>query len=237
MSFTVDILRYTDPDRKNLAHAAAVYLGKDDVDNIKRPIGIMKKRHALAIFRGESVRFEFQTSKVIYDHLITYTTADMRACAGLRANKAFEFVPPSEDDDPVYVAIATQSLEAYHKLIQGIDPLTEEPSKRKRLQAARSILPMGMKIRYEFQFNFVTLITIFQQRIWTPGAQQDTFEVVHDMWIKVRDMDPELWDAVHDMFGPEEIGWQHARDKIKKKDPELYQTIISTYGGIKTMWD
>lgn len=236
MSNSIKLLRYSDPDRLSLAHAAAVYLGKEDTDNIRRPLTIMKKRHALAIFRGESARFEFETSKVVYDHLITYTTADMRACAGLRANRAYEFVPPAEDDDPIYAEVAAAAIETYNKLIDGIDPNTEEPQKKKRLQAARSILPMSMKIKYEFQFNFLTLIHIFQQRIWTPGAQQDTFEVVKKMWDLVHAKDPILWDTVYEMFGPEEVKWQHARTLLKKKEPELYAKILAEYGNIKTMW-
>jgi thymidylate synthase ThyX len=232
----ITLLRYTDPERKNLAHAAAVYLGKPDTDNIRRPLTIMKKRHALAIFRGESCRFEFETSKVVYDHLITYTTADMRACAGLRANEAAEFMPPAEDDDPVFSEIAAFAFEKYKDLIRGIDPLTQDPQKKKRLQAARSILPMSTKIKYEFQFNFLTLITIFQQRIWTPGAQEDTKQVVQAMWEIVHSQDPELWSTVFDEFGPEEQGWIHSRQKLKKEDPQLYKFILEQYGKIKTMW-
>lgn len=234
---SVELIRYTDPERLHLARAAAVYLGKKDVDNIKRPISIMKKRHALAIFRGESARFHFKTSKVVYDHLITYTTADMRACAGLRANKPAKFIPPAEDDDSVYASIAREAFTHYHNLISGIDPITEDPIKRKRLQAARSILPMSVEIEYEFQFNFLTLITIFQQRIWTPGAQLDTKQVVQKMWEQVHAQDPYLWDTVKEMFGPEEIAWQHARQSIKKYDPALYELILRAHGKIDSMWD
>lgn len=234
---SVKLTRYTDPERKFLARAAAVYLGKQDIDNVRRPISIMKKRHALAIFRGESARFHFKTSKVVYDHLITYTTADMRACAGLRANKPAKFIPPAEDDDSVYADIAREAFDNYYKLVDGIDPATGDVQQRKRLQAARSILPMSVELEYEFQFNLLTLIHIFQQRLWTPGAQLDTKEVVASMWLQVWDQDRELWDAVKQMFGPEEIAWQHARDKIQKKDPELYQKILEEYGNIGTMWD
>jgi thymidylate synthase ThyX len=220
-----------------LARAAAVYLGKDDIDNIRRPLTIMKKRHALAIFRGESARFEFETSKVVYDHLITYTTADMRACAGLRANEAYEFVPPVEDDDPIYAGIAKATFRSYKALISGINPFTMDEQKKKRMQAARSILPIGVKIKYQFQFNFLTLITIFQQRIWTPGAQQDTKEVAEILYQLVREQDSELWDTVYEMFGPEEIGWQHARMKMRKEEPDLYKALLLKYGNIKTMWD
>lgn len=233
----ITLLRYTDPTREHLARAAAVYLGKEDVDNIKRPISIMRKRHALAIFRGESARFEFETSKVIYDHLITYTTADMRACAGLRANKAVEFVPPAEDDDPIYSVMGQGAMDNYNYLVNGIDPETGDKMKRKRLQAARSVLPTSVKIRYQFQFNFLTLITMFQQRIWTPGAQLDTFQAVQAIWELVHAQDPELWDAVKEEFGPEEIAWIQVRKKLKQKDPALYAELMGTYGKLKSMWD
>lgn len=233
----VELTRYTDPDRLHLARAAAVYLGKSDVDNVRRPISIMKKRHALAIFRGESCRFHFKASKVVYDHLITYTTADMRACAGLRANKPAKFIPPAEDADPIYNSLADSAFDNYNFLVDGIDPATRDKQKRKRLQAARSILPMSVELEFEFQFNFLTLINIFQQRLWTPGAQLDTHRVVSSMWRLVRDCDPELWDAVADMFGPEEIAWQHARDSIRKKDPALYNLILQAHGKIDTMWN
>lgn len=237
MGNKVKLLRYTDPDRLHLARAAAIYLGKADEDNVRRPISIMRKRHALAIFRGESARFEFETSKVVYDHLITYTTADMRACAGLRANRAYEFVPPAEDDDPIYAQIAAQAFDAYNKLVDGIDPKTNDPQKKKRLQAARSILPIGVKIRYQFQFNFLTLIHMFQQRIWAPGAQMDTYEVVMKMYELLYEQDPELWAAVYEEFGPEELQWIQARAKVKKDDPELFAQIMHKYGRIHSMWD
>lgn len=235
--FSLKLLRYTDPDRLYLARAAAIYLGKSDIDNIKRPLSIMKKRHALAIFRGESARFEFETSKVVYDHLITYTTADMRACAGLRANEATEFVPPAEDrNDDIYAFIAERTLDEYHHLVRGIDPLTKDKQKRKRLQAARAILPVSVKIKYEFQFNFLTLITIFQQRLWTPGAQKDTKEVVSDMWTLVCAEDPELWYTVYDLFGVEALEWQTARERIRKQNPTLYAEILDQYGKQSDMW-
>lgn len=234
---SIELTRYTDPLRLHLARAAAVYLGKDDIDNIRRPITIMKKRHAMAIFRGESARFHFKTSKVVYDHLITYTTADMRACGGLRANKAAKFIPPAEDDDSVYADIAREAFRNYDALVEGIDPATGDVAKRKRLQAARSILPMSVELEYEFQFNFLTLITMFQQRLWTPGAQLDTKEAVAQMWLLVWDQDRELWDAVKDMFGPEELAWQHARQSIKKKDPALYNLILEAHGKMSSMWD
>jgi thymidylate synthase ThyX len=228
MANKITLLRYTDPERINLAEAAAVYLGKSDTGNIRRPLTIMKKRHALAIFRGEICRFEFETSKVVYDHLITYTTADMRACAGLRANEAFEFVPPAEDgdDELIYKEIAAYAFDQYKKLIRGIDPNTDDPIKKKRLQAARSILPMSTKIKYQFQFNFLTLINIFQQRIWTPGAQLDTAYVVHDMWELVKEQDPELWSTVYEEFGPEEQSWIQVRKKLKREDPQLFDHLM-----------
>jgi hypothetical protein len=57
------------------------------------------------------------------------------------------------------------------------------------------------------------------------------------MFYKVRENDPELWDAVYDEFGPEEISWIQCRKKIKKDDPELFKQIMTKYGKLKSMWD
>lgn len=234
----VELVRYSDPDRRYLAEAAAVYLGKPDRDNVKRPLSIINKEHTLAIFRGESVRFIFKTSKVVYDHLITYTTANMRACGGLRANEATVFVPPVEDSDPIYAEIGNKHLANYQSLVKGIDPNTDDPIKKKRLQAARSVAPMSVELEYMFEFNFATLIeSIFPQRLWVPGAQQDTKEVVQVMYDLVHEQDPELWDMIYEKYGPEYQAWKTARSKMKKKDPELYERIIKEYGGMKSMWD
>lgn len=236
--FEVSLIRYSDPDRKSLAHAAAVYLGKSDTDNVRRPLNIMKKGDTLAIYRGEHARFEFRTSKVVYDHLITYTTQNMRACGGLRANEANVFVPPAEDNDPIYKEIGEKHLQNYQKLIHGINPDSEDPIEKKRLQAARSVAPISVQLHYVFEFNFATLIeAIFPQRIWTPGAQQDTREVVQKMFELVHEQDPELWDLAYEMYGPEAQAWKKVRQKLKKEDPELFQQIMEKYGVMKSMWD
>jgi hypothetical protein len=238
VTFDVKLIRYSDPERKYLAHAAAVYLGKPDIDNINRPLNIMKKGDTLAIFRGESARFEFRTTKIVYDHLITYTTANMRACGGLRANEATVFVPPAEDDDPIYKQLGEKHLQAYRDLVHGIHPETQDPQKKKRLQAARSIAPMSVQLHYIFEFNFATLIeAIFPQRIWTPGAQLDTKQVVQRMFELVREQDPELWDLAYELYGPEAQAWKRARLKLKKENPELFKKIMDEYGSVKSMWD
>ncbi len=237
-NFSVKLVRYTDPARLSLAHAAAVYLGKPDTNNIKRPLNIIKKGDTLAIFRGESARFEFSTSKVVYDHLITYTTINMRACGGLRANEATVFVPPAEDDDPVYQELGEEHLANYRKLVHGIDPQTEDPIHKKRLQAARSIAPVSVQLHYLLDFNFTTLIeSVFPQRIWSPGAQLDTRQVVQTMYSLIREQDPELWDLVYEYYGPEAHAWKRLRMKLKQERPELYEQLLKEYGVIRSMWD
>lgn len=237
-NFSVRLVRYSDPDRRSLAHAAAVYLGKTDTDNVKRPLSIIKKGDTLAIFRGESARFEFFTSKVVYDHLVTYTTLNMRACGGLRANEATVFVPPAEDDDPVYRELGEAHLNAYRKLVRGIDPHTDDAREKKRLQAARTIAPISVQLHYLLDFNFTTLIEgVFPQRIWSPGAQLDTRQVVQSMFDQVQAVDPELWDLIHDHYGPEAYAWKRMRVKIRREQPELYERLLKEYGGVRSMWD
>jgi hypothetical protein len=235
----ITLERYTDPDRKSLAKSAAVYLGKTDYDNIKRPLGIIRQHHTLAIFRGEHARFHFKdVSKVVYDHLITYTTAEMRACGGLRANEAQVFIPPVEDNDPIYAQIGMSHLRDYSNLVHGIDPNTDDPIKKKRLQAARSVAPTSVGLTFMFQWNFATLIeAIFPQRLWTPGAQPDTRAVVQTMFDLVREQDLELWDLVYEMYGPESQSWKQLRRKLKKENFDLYKEIMQKYGNMKSMWD
>lgn len=232
------LVRYSDPDRRSLAHAAAVYLGKPDTENVKRPLSIIKKGDTLAIFRGESARFELHTSKVVYDHLITYTTLNMRACGGLRANEATVFVPPLEDQDPIYKELGERHLQAYQQLVHGIDPQSEDPIAKKRLQAARTIAPMSVELHYLLDFNLATLIeSVFPQRIWSPGAQMDTREVVQQMYTLIHDQDPELWDLVFEMYGPEAHAWKRMRTKLKREDPALYNSLLQDYGAVRSMWD
>jgi len=234
----VTLIRYTDPDRRSMAHAAAVYLGKPDTDNIKRPLSIIKKGDTLAIFRGESARFEFFTSKIVYDHLITYTTLNMRACGGLRANEATVFVPPLEDEDPIYRELGERHLHAYQQLVHGIDPQTEDAISRKRLQAARTVAPMSVQLHYLLDFNLATLIeAVFPQRIWSPGAQLDTREVVQQMFNLIREQDPELWDLIYDHYGPEAHAWKRLRARLRREDPVLYERLLRDYGAVKSMWD
>ncbi|PWI57924.1 FAD-dependent thymidylate synthase [Sulfoacidibacillus thermotolerans] len=236
--FQVKLLRYTDPDRRSLAHAAAVYLGKEDVDNVKRPLSIIRKGDTLAIFRGESARFEFYTSKVVYDHLITYTTLNMRACGGLRANEATVFIPPGEDSDPIYQQLGEAHLSAYRQLVHGLDPQTEDPIAKKRLQAARYIAPVSVQLHYVLDVNFATLIeAMFPQRIWSPGAQYDTRKVVQEMFRLVHEQDPELWDLVYEYYGPEAYAWKRLRSKLKRERPELFDQIMKEFGGVRSMWD
>jgi hypothetical protein len=238
--YGVTLVRYSDPDRKSLAHAAAVYLGKPDTDNTRRPLTMIKKRDALTIFRGESARFEFRTSKVVFDHLVRYSTLNMVACGGLRANLATEFVVPPEilgtPMEDLVRGIGNDSLEIYRALAGGIDPETQEPTEKLRLQAARSVAPMSVKLHYVMEFNFGTLIeAVFPQRIWTPGAQLDTRLVVEEMYSHVFGQDPELWGLIYDYYGPEFQTWVRAFQKMKKDDPAGVQAILDKYP-VKSMW-
>jgi hypothetical protein len=257
----VKLLRYSDPDRLSLAKASAIFLGKPDEDNIKRPLNLLRQKHK-SIFRGEHVRFEFWTSKIVYDHLITYTTANVRACAGLRANQATDFVVPLEvvgtELESVIESKGIEHLNDYNALVEGVDPETKDPIKKARLQAARAIAPTSVQLHYIFEFNFLTLMeSIFPQRIWEPGAQPDTKEVVRMMWELVREQDPELWDTARDVFGEEAIAWDKLRHTLKKKgitleeirtvlekydDPHgnelnVVSILLQEYGKQKSMWD
>lgn len=118
-TFTIILTRYSDPDRSNLARNAAIYLGKKDRDNIKRPLNILRDGHVTAIFRGEHAEFEFiDVSKEVYDHIITYTTANMRATGGNRALVSNDFTMPSDrmKDEARVKAAINDSMSNYTHL-------------------------------------------------------------------------------------------------------------------------
>lgn len=235
---TVKLIRYSDPDRSSLAYAAAVYLSKLDMDNIKRPLSMIRKGDTLAIFRGEYARFEFRTSKTVYDHLITYTTANMRACGGLRGNRADRFIPPVGDSDSLIQTVGEQHLRDYQDLVDGVNPLTGEAIKPKKKENARSVAPIDVELHFIFEFNFATLIeSMFPQRIWTPGAQGDTKMIVQEMYELVHDVDPELWGMAEEYYGTEAQAWKLVRHKLKRDNPKMLNELLSSYGVLTSMWN
>lgn len=254
-TFRIMMNRYTDPERLNLARNAAIYLGKKDRDNIKRPLRIIRDGHVPAIFRGESVEFEFvDVSKEVYDHIITYTTANMRATGGNRALASKDFTMPGDkmkNEQDVENAINNSMLN-YNYLLHN----------KETKQIARSAMPIAAKMNpFVFQFNFVTLgESVFKQRIWEKGAQSNTAKVVQGMFELCKHMDEDLWNEFYEYHGTPAVQWEEVRKKIKKegltvgqlfdelhevvKDPErgqngnklLVDYLVERSGGLKSMW-
>lgn len=246
-TFIVKMNRYSDPDRINLARNAAIYLGKKDRDNIRRPLSIIRKGHVPAIFRGEMVEFEFiDVSKEVYDHLCTYTTANMRAAGGNRALRSRDFTNPSDKmKNSTFVDHnINRSMENYRELLES----GETP------QVARSAMPVGAMLNnFTFQFNFLTLgESVFRQRIWEKGAQGNTVKVVKAMFELCAAMDKELWDTFYEYRGTPTLEWTQVRTKIKKekltieqfieeleiqnRDTLLIDYLVERSGKLETMW-
>lgn len=250
-TFIIKMHRYTDPERLNLARNAAIYLGKKDRDNIRRPLSIVRQGHVPAIFRGEAVEFEFiGVSKEVYDHLITYTTANMRATGGNRALTSDDYTLPSDKvKDPEFVKSQIEGSMRYYKnmLDKGETP-----------QVARSAMPISAKLNpFVFQFNFLTLgESVFKQRIWEKGAQGNTVKVVQGMFELCAAIDKDLWDTFYEYRGTPALEWEQVRTKLKKKpltmqdikdtinDPEsdikwdesISDYLVRNYGQLKSMW-
>src|SRR5699024_7025261 len=230
-TFSIVMHRYSDPDRLNAARNAAIYLGKGDRDNIKRPLSIIRMGHVPEVFRGEMVEFEFiDVSKEVYDHLITYTTRNMRVAGGNRALTSDGYTMPS--DRMKWTSLVDSSIELsmfnYSSLLQN----GESP------QVARSAMPIAAKMNpFVYQFNFVTLMHIFNQRLWQRGAQGNTVKVVKGMYELVNSVDPELWETVRESMGEEMEDWKEVRKRLKKDQPRLYEKWIEDYGQRKSMWD
>jgi hypothetical protein len=248
-TFTINLTRYSDPDRMNLARNAAIYLGKPDRDNIRRPLSIIRQGHVPEIFRGEYAEFEFiNVSKEVYDHIATYTTRNMRVAGGNRALTSDDYTPPSDkikNAGHVLSAI-DDSMENYKSLLES----GETP------QVARSAMPVAAKMNaFVFQFNFLTLMqSLFNQRIFQKGAQGNTVKVVRGMWDLVFAKDPELWDAAYEYFGPPAVEWRNVGQKMKKITVDelinelmghsehhgktrAFDGLCMIFGEEKTMWD
>lgn len=252
-TFRIVMNRYSDPDRLNLARNAAIYLGKSDRDNIRRPLRILRDGHVTAIFRGENVEFEFiDVSKEVYDHIITYTTANMRAAGGNRALVSSDYTMPSDrmkNPDMIKNNIE-KSMAAYKESLDG----------KESRQVARSAMPIAAKMNpFVFQFNFVTLgESVFKQRIWEKGAQSNTAKVVQGMYELCKKMDNDLWEAFYQHKGTPVVAWGEVRKRLQKEqltineliqelsnldeevsqngDKNIVDYLIERSGGLTSMW-
>lgn len=219
-TFRIVLNRYSDPNRLNLARNAAIYLGKSDRNNIRRPLNIIREGHVTMIFRGEMAEFEFiDVSKEAYDHVVTYQTANMRAAGGNRALKSDDWTMPSDRmKDEVHVGLAIDgSMNNYKWLLeQGETP-----------QVARSAMPIAVKMNpFVYQFNFVTLgESLFKQRIWEKGAQGNTVKVVRGMHELCCAMDPELWETFYQYKGTPAIEWAETGKRLNKKKMTMGQLV------------
>lgn len=248
-TFIIRLTRYSDPDRLNLARNAAIYLGKNDRDNIRRPLSIIRQGHVPAIFRGEMAEFEFiGVSKEVYDHIITYTTANMRATGGNRALTSDDFTMPSDKvKDPEFVRKQIEkSMASYEEMLDA----GETP------QVSRSAMPISANLNpFVYQFNFLTLgESVFKQRIWEKGAQGNTVKVVQGMFALCSAMDKDLWDTFYEYKGEPALEWAQVRTKLKREkltiedlanlfrdNPEcgnelVHEYLAKTYGQLKSMW-
>lgn len=231
-TFRINMHRYSDPDRLNAARSAAVYLGKADRDNVRRPLRIIKDGHVPMVFRGEMAEFEFvDVSKEVYDHLITYSTLNMRVAGGNRALTSDSYTTPSDKVKEQYRVEGRirMSMNNYEALLES----GETP------QVARAAMPIAAKLNpFILQFNLLSLMeSVFPQRIWTKGAQGNTVKVVQGMWKLVHSADPDLWDIVYRHYGPEAQAWKLMLHRISKEDPKLIKELFKKYGQQTSMWE
>jgi hypothetical protein len=219
-TFQIVLRRYSDPDRLNAARNAAIYLGKKDRDNTRRPLSILRQGHVPEVFRGEYAEFEFvDVSKEVYDHLVTYTTRKMRVTGGNRALTSNDYTLPSDkvkDIEAVHYYV-NESMNNYKELLeQGETP-----------QVARAAMPTAAKMNpFVYSFNFVTLGTaFFKQRIWEKGAQGNTVKVVKGMYELCEYMDTDLWETFYEWYGEPATEWVEIRRKLKKQRLTIGQLI------------
>lgn len=219
-TFEIILRRYSDPQRLNLARNAAIYLGKSDRDNIRRPLSIIRQGHVPEIFRGEMAEFEFVgVSKEVYDHIITYTTRNMRATGGNRALVSDDYTVPSDKmKNPLMVE---------HKIQQSMLNYKELLDMGETKQVARAAMPTSAKMNnFVYQFNFLTLgESLFKQRIWEKGAQGNTVKVVQGMYELCAHIDKELWDTFYEYKGTPALEWAEVRNRLNKKQLTMHQLV------------
>lgn len=224
--WTIELTRYTDPDRLNLADTAATYLCKSDTDNIRRPLSIIRKRDTLAIFRGEFAEFKYhKVPKQVYDHLVTYQTLNMRVAGGNRANISEGYTVPvdkTKDHTRVEYELAT-AMENYKRLAEEETP-----------QVARAIQPVNAHMPlFKLQWNFQTIIqSLLPQRIWTKGAQGLTRMCVEDMFTLLKAQDSELWMTAEEYYGSHRHEWDKVQTKLRTKEVSVGELI-----GMLEEWD
>jgi hypothetical protein len=224
-TFQIILRRYSDPERLNAARNAAIYLGKKDRDNVRRPLSILRQGHVPEVFRGEYAEFEFvDVSKEVYDHLVTYTTRKMRVAGGNRALTSDNFTVPS--DRMKHPSLVTEGIRASMDNYKYLLELGETP------QVARSAMPTAAKLNpFVYSFNFVTLGTaFFKQRIWEKGAQGNTVKVVKGMYELCEYMDAELWETFYEWYGEPATEWVEIRRKLKKQRLTIGQLIEKLHG-------
>lgn len=244
----VELVQYTDPGRKNLAEIAAIYLGKGDKDNLKRPLRLIRAKED-SFLKSQLARFRYRTSLATYGHLVTYTQAkgiiplDLRAARGFRASKAQDVYIPADAKNPDLVRQKIhEALKAYQDLLDA----GEKP------QVARYALPQGAMIEFTMSWSFLLLAKhFFPDRLWLPGAAPETRLVAQKMWDLVFKEDPELWGTIWETYGPyrrreeKAMDWLDSSDisthelaqkMLEEPDERAYTWLIESHGKLTSMW-
>ena len=224
-------LRQTDAGGLSSAFSAALYLAKyDDAANTDRLRRMVDAGHSFEPLRGESISFLFVgVGKPTYDHLVTYTIRQRRVCGGMRANPPWGYTVPHEAKDKLRIA---------QEMALAVERYTALVSDGEQPQAARSILPAGI-ILPPFQLDFseeALSKNIFKQRVWEPGAQGETKEIVSDMLECCKALNPEKWGMLERAI-TEPIKHHRVMKGIRKRNPDMYARLFDDYDTPeKTMW-
>lgn len=211
-------LRSTDRGRLVSAFKAGLYLGKyHDLGNRTRFLKRMvAAEHSYEPIRGETVLFLFVgVGKPVYDHLVTYSVGRVtRIAAGQRANLPWGYEVPAEARDPErYVRENVPRLRQL--LLEVLEEKSGEP-----MQALRSAYPVGYVMPpFLLEFGEEALIkNVFRQRLFEPGAQGATAEVVRDMLDCVFALDREKWEVLFDYHGPHVQRWRRAMRRLRDEE-------------------
>jgi hypothetical protein len=234
------------------------HLYKSPKFNPELPL-VLIKREEDHFLRSVDFEFEFYTPLWVRDHFFTYTTLNARVTAGMRANTAVDFDVDWVKDGAEYEILEnaqSMSFEIYSKLLNEREPGTfcsQDDGHKIQPQRARGALPSSAMCRYTLVLNYLTLVHIFKQRLWAPGAQPLTQAIVQSMWDQVHDCDTHgVWDAIYETHGPHAYQWKLLLKRLRKNQitveewlkkgvnekDELWQALLqSPEAKIKDSWN
>lgn len=233
----VEVIEYTDPERKVMAEICRIYQGMHDADP-QRPIRLIMKEHD-SFLEALNIQVKVISSIATRDQALRNRLATAVAARGFRANVASQVLPPHEIwDDPdklnTFECLSERHIETIDEMIQlGFKP-----------QEARALLGLGAVCEWTYRVNARLLVhSIFKDRLWVKGHQKEIGLFAQRLYEQLHKIDPELWEVLEWVYGPETLEWRRIGKELRKlrqdtpiqKYQQLRGEPVKTFNA--TLWD